>query len=55
MSTLINKQNIERKLKNLLLQSGILPLLFLPTNGLFCRDVTHIYEKNIHYGFYFHT
>ena len=25
-----------------LLQSGIIPLSFLPTSGLFCKDATHI-------------
>ena len=40
----INKQNNDKfQLKTLLLQSGIIPLLFLPTNGLVCKDATHIY------------
>ena len=38
MSILINKQ----KKQNFLLKSEIIPLLFLPTNGLFCKDATHI-------------
>ena len=44
MSILINKQNNDKfKLKQLfLLQSGIIPLSFLPTSGLFCKDATHI-------------
>ena len=27
-----------------LLQSGIIPLTFLPTSGLFSKDATHIYK-----------
>ena len=39
---LINKQNNGKfKLQKLvLLQSGIIPLSFLPTSGLFCKDAT---------------
>ena len=29
-----------------LLQSGIIPLSFLPTSGLFCKDATHMHVKN---------
>ena len=44
MNILINKQNNDKfKLKTLFsLQSGIIPLSFLPTSGLFCKDATHI-------------
>ena len=44
MRILINKQNNDKfELKKMfLLQSGIIPLSFLPTSGLFCKDATHI-------------
>ena len=44
MRILINKHNNDKfKFKQLfLLQSGIIPLSFLPTSGLFCKDATHI-------------
>ena len=44
MTILINKQNNGKfKLKKkFLLQSGIIPLSFLPTSGLFCKDATHM-------------
>ena len=44
MSILINKQNNDKfKFKKMfLLQSEIIPLSFLPTGGLFCKDATHI-------------
>ena len=40
---LINKQNndILKKIK-FLLQSGFIPVSFLPTSGLFCKDATQI-------------
>ena len=45
MRILINKQNNDKfKFKKMfILQSGIIPLSFLPTSGLFCKDATHIY------------
>ena len=45
MRILINQKNNDKfKLKKkFLLQSVIIPLLFLPTSGLFCKDATHIY------------
>ena len=44
ISILINKQNNEKfKLKKyFLLKLGIIPLSFLSTSGLFCKDATHI-------------
>ena len=40
-----------------ILQSGIIPLSFLPTNGLFCKDATHTIHnkleiKNTYYNTY---
>ena len=48
MRILINKQNNDKFKfkKKFLLQSGIIPLSFLPTSGLFCKDATHIYIYN---------
>ena len=43
MRILINKQNNEKFLKKIL-QSRIIPLSFLPTSGLFCKDATHIFN-----------
>ena len=34
--------NLNLNLKMFLLQSGIIPLLFLLTNKLFCKDATHM-------------
>ena len=50
MRILINKQNNDKfKFKQLfLLQSGIIPLSFLPTSGLFSKDATHIDEKCVY-------
>ena len=44
MRIIINKQNNDKlkSKKMFLLQSGIIPLSFLPTSGLFCKDATHI-------------
>ena len=41
---LINKKNNDKfKFKKMfLLQSAIIPLSFLPTSGLFCKDATHM-------------
>ena len=50
MNILINKQNNDKlKFKKLFsLQSRIIPLSFLPTRGLFCKDAAHIIaEKTI--------
>ena len=49
MRILINKQNNDKfKFKKLfILQSGIIPLSFLPTIGLFCKDTTHILNMDI--------
>ena len=46
---LINKQNND-KLKFLtlfLLQSGIIPLSFLPTSGLFCKEGCYTYALTV--------
>ena len=47
MRILINKQNNDKLTlkKMFLLQSGIIPLSFLPTSGLFCKDDTQIFLK----------
>ena len=49
MSILINKQNNDKfKFKQMfLLQSGIIPLSFLPTSVLFCKDATHRVDFNL--------
>ena len=54
MSILINKQNNDKlKFKNLFsLQSGIIPLSFLPTSGLFCKDATHIYFYYLEFRYF---
>ena len=52
MKILINKQNNDKfKLGKLfLLPSGIIPLSFLPTSGLFCYDVTQISFSILQYA-----
>ena len=39
--------------KKFILQSGIIPLSFLPTSGLFCKDAIHIYINLINNKAYF--
>ena len=44
---IINQNNDKLKFKQVfLLQSGIKPLSFLPTSGLFCKDATHMLISN---------